>query len=401
MSVYGYGINTTPFLQSIRSQLLIFNNAFSNSGVTTGSITSLLTGQSPFSTKVVFPPDMLQGSSSVRSLPSLLGSLGYRRSNWAVPHLADPLDQNLITAFDSDAGVDIAASPLNRLPLGIGLSRWFVVSTIDKLVSLVLDVSLLSEADNPMAQITGKSNSLSDEQRLEGAIADFAYDLVFINIHFMDTHGPQFQIKERKFSLGKEPTDWDDHFYNDAIIEFDRRIERIFGNLQQSDKLENSIVIITSDHARGWKSTKRVPLILRLPGQKETGVRMTNVQLLDIAPTVLDVLGFARPPWLEGDSLLGGELRDDRILLAVSIKGAKPAEGGEWAHYGWIANKSSAIGPYHYVNAILCDTYFEFDIPLSLVSVSKVEGSTSPCTASKSDAAEVAQAVQKALISSD
>jgi arylsulfatase A-like enzyme len=48
----------------------------------------------------------------------------------------------------------------------------------------------------------------------------------------------------------------------------------------------------------------RVPLIMRLAGKIPAGrVVDTPVELVDVAPTILDVLGMRAPPEMEGKSL--------------------------------------------------------------------------------------------------
>ena len=54
-----------------------------------------------------------------------------------------------------------------------------------------------------------------------------------------------------------------------------------------------------------YEETVRVPLILSLPGVVPEGRRIgTDVQLCDVAPTLLDLLGFETPAGMQGRSLL-------------------------------------------------------------------------------------------------
>ena len=46
-----------------------------------------------------------------------------------------------------------------------------------------------------------------------------------------------------------------------------------------------------------------IPLIIRMPRQQEGRVLAVNAEQIDIAPTLLDVLGLKIPPWMEGESL--------------------------------------------------------------------------------------------------
>lgn len=171
LSAYGASEPTTPFLSSRAEEFALFENAFTPTGNTTGSITALLTGQSPFKTGVVYPPQIMPADKAARSLPAMLGGLGYYRSNWAVPVYADALSQNLVGAFDMNNGLSIKDQWSRYIPGGSGLDRWFANQTAGDLQALALDVLSLKEAENPYSQITEDSPSrLSDADRLAGVL---------------------------------------------------------------------------------------------------------------------------------------------------------------------------------------------------------------------------------------
>ncbi len=86
--------------------------------------------------------------------------------------------------------------------------------------------------------------------------------------------------------------------------------------LNQSPCNDNTIVILFSDHGFHlaqkdrwekyslWGQATRSPMIIRLPeGKMEPGITHTPVSLLDIFPTVTDLLGHGIPEFLDGNSL--------------------------------------------------------------------------------------------------
>ena len=97
---------------------------------------------------------------------------------------------------------------------------------------------------------------------------------------------------------------------------------QVIGFLQSLDKevLDKTIVILFSEHGemfakhgrfgragttRGslYDDVARVPLIIKIPGR--SGARISGlVQLIDIMPTVLDLVGVPKPASLQGRSLL-------------------------------------------------------------------------------------------------
>lgn len=109
----------------------------------------------------------------------------------------------------------------------------------------------------------------------------------------------------------------------------DHEVGRILDALEQSGQAENTLVIFMSDHGemlgdhgiyfKGphfYEEAVRVPLILRLPGVFEGGeTREGLVELLDLAPTLLEVAGIEAPPArLQGHSLTDPDFRRDFVF---------------------------------------------------------------------------------------
>ena len=103
-----------------------------------------------------------------------------------------------------------------------------------------------------------------------------------------------------------------------AMIELvDDQLGRILKALDATDQRANTLVIFTSDHgealgdhglvlkgARFYEGLVRVPLIFNAPGGVASGVRSPAlVELTDLAPTLLDLLGRPVPETMQGKSL--------------------------------------------------------------------------------------------------
>jgi arylsulfatase len=103
-------------------------------------------------------------------------------------------------------------------------------------------------------------------------------------------------------------------------------VDSLFGQvlkqLEESDQLENTFVIFTSDHGemlgdRGrvskyclYEGSVRVPLIVSGPGVKGgQGPDSRPAELVDVLPTLLDVAGLEIPEVLSGFSLLSDYAR--------------------------------------------------------------------------------------------
>ena len=104
-----------------------------------------------------------------------------------------------------------------------------------------------------------------------------------------------------------------------AMIELiDDNLGRMLDALERTGQRENTLIIFTSDHGemlgdhglvakgcRFYEGLVRVPLIFSWPGHIESGlVSDALVELLDIAPTLLDIHDLPAPARMQGRSLL-------------------------------------------------------------------------------------------------
>jgi len=106
--------------------------------------------------------------------------------------------------------------------------------------------------------------------------------------------------------------------YYGLVTYMDERIGEILQSIEESGLAENTIVIYTSDHGdmagehrMWWKSnfyegSVGVPLIISSPGNFPEGQRISEVtSLLDIGPTLLDLVGAEPLPFAVGHSMKG------------------------------------------------------------------------------------------------
>lgn len=104
--------------------------------------------------------------------------------------------------------------------------------------------------------------------------------------------------------------------YYAAVTLLDRQIGRLLEHLRTKGMLENTIVVLTSDHGYhlGWRGqwckhtiteqVMRVPLIVRYPKAAKGASANGIVELLDLFPTFCDVAGLPIPSTLDGKSFL-------------------------------------------------------------------------------------------------
>ena len=103
-----------------------------------------------------------------------------------------------------------------------------------------------------------------------------------------------------------------------AMIEFlDEEFGRCIKFLDESGQRENTIIIFMSDHGemlgdhglalkgcRFYEGLARVPLMISWRGRIQPRIHDELVELVDIAPTLYELLGTDVPPWVQGRSLV-------------------------------------------------------------------------------------------------
>ena len=118
--------------------------------------------------------------------------------------------------------------------------------------------------------------------------------------------------------------------YGIEIEHFDSHLARALATLEMAGELDNTLVIVTSDHGNPLPRSKcnlydsgtQVPLALRLPGTIPAGRKVDDLaSLVDIAPTILDAASVQVPAVMSGRSLWP-VARSDRTGLVDASRDA-------------------------------------------------------------------------------
>lgn len=133
----------------------------------------------------------------------------------------------------------------------------------------------------------------------------------FLWVHYFDPHQP-FEPPPPYDQL------YADDLYNGEIAYADSRLGHLLEQLRRMGELERTLIVMTADHGEGlgehnevthavlaYESTLHVPLIIRPPdlGAEKARVVDERVGIVDIVPTILDLLGMDIPRTLHGQSL--------------------------------------------------------------------------------------------------
>lgn len=152
----------------------------------------------------------------------------------------------------------------------------------------------------------------------------------FVWVHVFDPHAPYEAPPPFSERFADRP-------YAAEVAYMDNEIGRLVGALVAGGLFDSSVVVIAGDHGEAlgehgeethgvllYEATTRVPLLIHMPGQTEAVRHAPPVGLVDIAPTLRDLVGIETPG--DGVSLLpalrgNGGGAGERTLYIESLEG--------------------------------------------------------------------------------
>jgi arylsulfatase A-like enzyme/Flp pilus assembly protein TadD len=275
LPAYGYDQIETPHFEAFRRDAIFFERAYSHYPLTLPSHCSLLTG-------------LLPGDHGVRD------NIGYTLDADKLPYLPRLLHEQGFTT-----GAAVSTVVLEK-PTGLDTGFDFYDDDIDTAHMIGLST----------AQRAGDETRAVAAGWLRKVTAESADKPPFFFFHIYEPHSP-YHPPEPYASRYKDPYDGDIAFA-DAVI------GRFLDELRALGLYDRSIIVLFSDHGEGlsehgeaehgvllYREALQVPLMLKLPGSALAGTHTAvSAQLVDVAPTVLSLLGLPVPDAMAGDSLL-------------------------------------------------------------------------------------------------
>lgn len=349
LSVYGYDLPTTPHLERLARDAVLFTRARSTSSWTLPAHASLFTGKFPPSHGARYDPEGPLILSSGIERPGLVPREVMERFR-ARGLAADEVTLAQLLAQAGYATGAVVAGPwLKRV---FGLDRGFAF----------YDGEGITDLDGrPAGDVTRRAS----EWLRDPANRPF---LLFLN--YFDPHSPYRPPPdhERRFleaarrGGGKLSAAERKRALYDAEIGFaDEQLGRVLQLLLELDVYDDTLIVVTGDHGELfgehdisghgrylYEPLLRVPLIVKLPRQRDAGqVVDTPVQLTDIVPLVLDRAGLPLPPEVQGrpPSEAG-----ERTLFAEVYPDPRSVAVGQWRalydgsyKFVWNSNGSHAL----------------------------------------------------------
>ena len=302
LSQYDYPLDTSPGLAFLASRATVFRNAYAPSSYTTASTASIFTGQSPLRHGTLLQGARLREEHV--TLTELLAQSGYHTRGISFNPVVSSetgFSQGFRDFLQRESG-----SPFNVYP--------DIEQGIEHLRSW-----------------------LGEETRQPS----------YLYFQPMNTHGPYFVPREHVAALyGRPPLATFRYYdqpmaailtgdierraevtpeylrsmnerYDTAVRYSTDRIGAFFEELERSGRFDEALIVVSADHgdelfehggfSHGYtlkEEVIRVPLIVKLPGQKRPALVTRRVSIMDIYPSVAQVVGAIPPHDIDGASLL-------------------------------------------------------------------------------------------------
>lgn len=363
------GPTTMPRLREFAGRASCFDRHYASGNFTTPSTATMETGALPWSHWGVQIVAKMAPAMRGQTLASQLRAQGYEAHSISANLMASPRHHGSYDEYTTQA---IAPSPSLGLKPRVALSAFpdttlpFWLSGLIPLLD-TLDVRLFPER-SPFAP-----EQTYDAARPLLARAQQNQRPQFMWLHTLPPHDPYLPPPSTKHKLLPEGEldHWsqmlgmtrynppqqaliDKHRlrYREAIMGADEALGRFFDELERQGKLDSALVVVTSDHGesfeRGYighagqwlhEAVIRVPLVIKLPGQRTARVVHTPVGLDDVAPTIADVLGLAPLPQADGRSLkpaLLGEALPAQPVYAMAMERQSRFQPIQHGHYAVI-----------------------------------------------------------------
>lgn len=306
LGVYGYDRETSPHLDRLAADAVVFDRAIAQAAVTPVSHASILTGLDPY-------------------------HHGLRVLHGRVGNVLAPEATTLAETWRQAGGQ--AAAFVSAYPAGsaFGLDRGF--DPFDEAFGVGLA--------GPVSE-DGTVNTLLSQRRAD-ATTDAAIGWLragadrerplFLWVHYFDPHDPHLlpprQLAARFPPASGRRADKLRAIYDVEIHFMDEHLGRLLEAWREARDWEASLVAVTADHGEGlgdhdWWSHGllydeqiRVPLVVRWPDGPRGRRVAVQVRTIDLVPTVLEAAGLSGAEGLDGASL--------RPLLAAGGAAERPA----------------------------------------------------------------------------
>lgn len=336
LGCYGYVRDTSPFIDTLAREGVVFENAFSQANHTLASFASLFTGQ-----YLRDVPDTFRIPQRFPTLASVLQANGVRT-------LASVAGGHLNHGFGFDRGFDAYEDKRNFVSLFHTepyALEWLKELAADSRPAFLFlhGYDIHTPYHKPLgfegmydAGYNGIGRFISQSPVAETHIWNFEFFAGFGVADLADTHA-RYEARMPSIHLYGRDRRHICAAYDGAISYADTYVGILMNRIRVLGLADTTMVVLIGDHGEqllekgflghGWDFDDRelhVPLIMWGPGGLPAGLRVHQVvELVDLFPTLCDFLRCRPPPDLAGHSLRDAALGADAPGegLAVCFQG--------------------------------------------------------------------------------
>jgi hypothetical protein len=354
ISMYGYQRETTPNLSRLADRALVYHNHYAGCNFTTPGTASLLTGTLPWTHRALKPKSMVADPFVKKNVFSVFDDyyrIAYTHNGWA---------NVLLEQFSGDIDELVPWKSLFLQSYAGFIQSLFNNDSDTAYVSWTRNVNFKQDGYAYSLFLSHLYNMLQENKVAElnklfprgipstgfadsGFLLENATDWIgnrLLNIpqpflgyfHLLPPHGPyntSIEFFNRFAQDGYRPVEKpDDVFtenvsykallkrrteYDEFVLYVDKEFGRLFDSLEKTGLLDNTWVVLTSDHGemfeRGisahstdalYQPVIRIPLMIFEPGRKVGTNIFTPTSAVDVLPTLLRISGKQIPAWAEG-----------------------------------------------------------------------------------------------------
>lgn len=378
LAAYGYPRETAPNLSAFAEEAVLFENFRANAPRTLHSYISQFSGFYPSASRIIDPENRWKWRPALKefqlaegrwTLAEMLRAAGYRTAAWVD-------NPNLVSGVGLSQGFDLydtTAADISHYDLHNRNFDGGAVTVFERASEWLED----RPPDDPffaVLQAIDVHGPYVVQDRWKGTFGD---DDLYDPDHRAPIGGTlpdQFGVIPKYIwaglDQGSAPPPEDAatapfaNAYDDAILQLDHYIGELFETLEELGLYDRLVIIVSADHGETllghefyfghgtlYDDCLRVPLLVRLPGGKSGGLRVSEpAQLVDLYPTIADLLGLdlEERNRLHGRSLLPA-LRGEALELRTIFAEGGVTRGFSVEYDGWklirTHPKRGAYGP--------------------------------------------------------
>ena len=306
MSLYGYPKLTTPHMDKLASRGATFEQCYSPSIPTTPGYTSMFTGLDVFGTDVVALRHQGGLGSHMKTLAEILGDEGYNTTCVGFSGNAASRGFQKYLDFSGWGSIEEGRSPKAENLNKVTIPELKELAADDKPFFLFLrhmDPHSPYLPPSPFERIFFDGDECDPNNK--------SLDPVMAFKPFCDYFASWFPA-------GCTSSEYIIAQYDGAVAYMDACIANIFTTVEALGIEDETLIVIDSDHGETlhdhecwydhhsmYDQTLHIPLVFYWPGKVKPGQRFSDiVQMKDIAPTILDLLGVRSRIKFDGRSLL-------------------------------------------------------------------------------------------------